>query len=570
LIASASAGPLQQTKSNVAGKPAILTSPDVKTFSAAQTKLSSMQKMELTNVMSQPMDLEVEINARPLGPVGDYDYAARHPAIGDSAIGGGTYLWLAYSDLNRIDDQYRCAWTGSNDSGQTWWDSYIYWDMGNDPNERLFYPSLDYWGLDSGMHWFYGVFVPPVEFHNGGVTFITSCNDTTDQNGYSGSYWDWSTYGWHDSKMVEMAADDAQETWNWGIAAHVMSTTYTAPDPPDYINGPFINYQTSEDGYGTISWYSDLEGCTSCSIDIDPIIHVYPDTGNFTQPSIAAYDWEEPENETNQLFLRMDNFDDMSGDEVYEDWNNALWYMTDTALSINYPCVQMYDNNLVILTELENTTTGDIDIISWWTHDGNVSNLDVSLVAYGDDQERFPDLSHVDGAEFDCVYTKHGGTYDVLCSRTTFDGGETWTIERPVGYEKRVRQPSCNIEQEDVVWEYRNADIVSHGSTTVFWEYVNRSTYGGRDPAEDIRLHYTDPLNTNRFIRMVGDLNDDCYLNFGDFTIFSGQYNSNCAAGGSYDWKADLNSDAFINFGDFTIFSGQYNKNCYQIDPIND
>jgi hypothetical protein len=255
-----------------------------------------------------------------------------------------------------------------------------------------------------------------------------------------------------------------------------------------------------------------------------------------------------------------------------EDWNNALWYMTDTALSINYPTVQMYDNNLIVLTELENTTTGDIDIIAWWTHDGNVSNIDTSLVAYSTDQERYPDLAHVDGAEFDCTYVKQGTTYDVLYSRTTFNGGETWTIERPVSYETRNRgEPSCQIEQEDVVWEYRTCDIVSHGATTLFWEYVNRSTYGGRDPAENIRLHYTDPLDPLRFIRIPGDFSDDCYVNVQDFSIFALGYGSQCNDGsGDYAANIDMNGDGVINVTDFSLFALMYGSNCFQIDPIND
>ena len=71
--------------------------------------------------------------------------------------------------------------------------------------------------------------------------------------------------------------------------AYILDTNY---DIYEMENSMFINYQTSSDGYGTISWYyfDDGNDTLSCDIDIDPNANFFWNDSYIQYVSYAVFD----------------------------------------------------------------------------------------------------------------------------------------------------------------------------------------------------------------------------------------------------------------------------------------
>ena len=323
-----------------------------------------------------------------------------HPAFGRT----GSSHMAAYTD----EDQANIIWTFSTDDGVSY-DPGVYYDNGGD------YPSIKHWGGTE----FYGTYVTDFMDLNGGATYLFHCLEPSDPEGYEMTYWDWSTYGWSDMIDADIACDNNQETWEWGVSTYVISSTYG----DGYIDGPTIVYGDEiEEGNGWISWYY-YDGCDHTDVDID----------NSLAYSYAVYDWEDTTAGNFKLLVRVNDFAEiMNGfDQIYE---------LDDGSNLICPAIAAGDGNIVILAQTD--VNGNQDIICYYGSD--VSALSSSFVVDTGDDEMYPDVRHISDQTFICTYVKDGDLY----SLTTEDGGATW------GDEIQVNDPAESVEVE-----YKTSDL---------------------------------------------------------------------------------------------------------------
>ncbi|MEW6014631.1 MAG: thrombospondin type 3 repeat-containing protein [Candidatus Zixiibacteriota bacterium] len=356
------------------------------------------------------------------------DTVMSHPALADNNQG-----LLVLGHENMITTQ-RVYWQSSLDDGFTWSDA-VYWNFGGAAK----YPSVDYFGMDTS---FYGTVVPPVEYFNGAPTFLINMVNGGDPNTFQGSYWDWSQYGWHDMQCVDIACDDSQESWRWGIMSFVHSTTYTTPD---MVDAPHLTWQTSAAGQATISWYSGIDGCSTTTCDIDPT----------AAKTYAVYDWFDASDGIWKLFARQDNFANMA-DTIF---GGGFVFITEDSTDIQFPAVAA--NNSAVLVIAENyteTTPDDKDLICWRTVDGNMANLTTEVVVATTDAERFPRIQSIAGQTFLVTFVRNGALYATI----TEDAGTTWSTPTQV-----------SLTGDSVISDYRSVDIAESDGyfAKIIYEY---------------------------------------------------------------------------------------------------
>nr|MBN2278872.1 thrombospondin type 3 repeat-containing protein [candidate division Zixibacteria bacterium] len=352
-------------------------------------------------------------------------YYRLHPALAydnaENLIQGFEY----YPDLAPPSVLY---WRGRIDDDSDW-ASTAYLDLYGST-----YPTIDYWG--SGTQ-FYGAYVAPFAFQNGGAFMLMSFPGPVNGGSWEGWWASYASQGWHSIKMIELAADDGAQSWNWGFMSAVASRDYPGYD---LFDAPHIFYQTDALGYSMISYYSAADSCRTTSAAID---HV-------TSKTYAVYDRYDDTDEQYKLFIRQDYF--------------ANWDSTTTALEksftdpdqhIIYPVVAANNDNLVILAATYNESTpGDYDIICWYTDDGDLDHLtNSSYVAGSVDGENYPELDYVGGTTFVCTFIRD----KILYGSQTDNGGADWSTPEPI-----------SETGHEVVEDYRSADIGENGVRVVY------------------------------------------------------------------------------------------------------
>ncbi len=415
-------------------------------------------------------------------------FAGFHPAIGDGQTG---YNMVAYQDpTGTLFVDSVLVWFGTADDFATYSDVVAYSFTGTPT-----YPSIDYFGRDSV---FYGTIVPPGTDNSGGATYLMTANNANIPSGYSLGSWNWTTYGWHDMKMAEIACDSTQKfpstnVYRFGIISMVHSSTY--PTVP-LVDAPHLFYQTTGATQGTISWYNDLNGCNSTSADIDNITHF----------SYAVYDWYNAVDAQWQLFVRRDVFGNPDDVTYSGGWVHSL----STGNNLYVPVVAANNGHVLIASEFyPDGGQNDHDIICWYdpTNTGAVDSLALSVVVATTADERFPEITHMTGTNFVVTYISNQQLYAV----TTLDGGLTWGAPRVI-----------SLVDDQVVAENRSVDIAENGRK-IMYEYVDAN--GGPDTL--LRLLVTD---------FYDDADGDGYANYED----------NCPATSNHD-QADADND---NVGD--------------------
>ncbi len=380
---------------------------------------------------------QMELSSIPVPVLHDSSYV--HPALADAGNGN---LILAYED-NNLDTNG--IWTGSNLDG-VFLMGGVFWSGHN------IYPSVAYWGQDSV---FYGTYVE----EGTGNIHVLDLHHPTDNGLWSNSFWDYSTYGWQNLSIIDIATDDSQPFaeqpgYRFGLVSMVHNTTYTTPS---IVDGPFLLYEIDgpDIGRANISWYNDMNGCLSTSINID----------NTTLMSYAVYDPYSIADAQRQLFIRYDNFDDMD-DDVNA---GGYTYSLEPGENIQYPEVSAHDGNILVVCEyFTDTAPDDRDIICYYAPGGDVANLSTSIVMATVEDERFPRIENVFGNTFVCTYISNNVLYMVLSD----DGGATWGI------------PEAMSDADEVVSEYHASDITEKGSKLI-WEYRIAG-----DPDTSIFLHF--------------------------------------------------------------------------------
>jgi len=366
-----------------------------------EIKIEKIERVEQRLEMkSTPMSVPLKHVSKTVGdPEFNYEGDQIHPAFGTGAT--GQYMAAYWDEGNE-----QIIWTYSNEDG-------VYYDVGGD------YPSIKLW---DGTR-FFGTFVPDYMDLDGGATYVFETTDPTDFDTYALRYWDWSDDGWHDIMDNEIAVDNSQEAWEWGFTSLIASTTYT---DPAIVDGPFIHYQTAEDGYATISWYNEIVGCEHTDAAIDKV----------TADTYAVYDW--PGEGTWGLFIRLDHFEDWDADGV--------GYTFSLEGNVKCPAVAANNGNIVILVETDVNGNKDILCLS-----GNsLETLEGSYVTMGTGDEMYPDIRHVEDTTFICTFVEDNKLYTSI----TEDAGATWSA------------PS--LIEENVEDEYKTADITDFASEVMY------------------------------------------------------------------------------------------------------
>jgi hypothetical protein len=358
------------------------------------------------------------------GPIFELVGDQLHPAFGRS----GSDISAAFYDF----DLDQIIYTGSVDDGASWVDG-VYWDVAGD------YPSIKVW--DSSPR-FFGTFVTDYLDLNGGATYLFECTDPiTPDPGYALTYWDWSSYGWSDMIDADIACDNSQSVWEWGVSTYVISSTYGE----GYTDGPTVVYSDEEEeGNGWISWFY-TDGCAHTDVDID----------HSTIYSYAVYDWYDPDVMYWKLLVRVQDFAliETGYDELFE---------LDTGANVEYPAVAAGDGNVVIVAETD--VNGNKDIMCFYGTDLN--SMSTSFVVDTGDDERYPDVRHVNGQKFICTYVKDGDIY----AMTTEDAGATWSDSKL----------QLNDNTGAVVEEYKTSDLCEN-AVKAWWEELHDDIdiYGG-------------------------------------------------------------------------------------------
>lgn len=345
-----------------------------------------------------------------------------HPAFGRTL--GGKHM-VAYRDQS----EENIIWTYSADDGETY-DVGVFYDIGGD------YPSIKLWGGER----FFGTFVTDFFDLDGAPTYLFEVANPADYGTYELTFWDWSSFGWYGMEAADIACDNSQNQWEWGISSYVTSTTYG----DGYQNGPTIVYADPDEiGQGWIGWYYGFDGCATTSADIDPI----------TKYAYIAYDWL---NETTwKLIVRVKDFDD-----VREGFDSM--YLIEGDGNLQYPSVAANNDNVVILAQTD--ANGQSDIICYYSND-KLSTLETSIVADSLDDDVFPEVRHAEDNTFVATFVSN----EVLYKTISEDGGMTWSEPEAL---------------DDVVEEYKTAAITDFAAQALYQKQAG----------DDIDLWLVDPL----------------------------------------------------------------------------
>ena len=204
----------------------------------------------------------------------------RRPTIGHAS----DWLYMRGYEAHNAPDPLRVRWEMSPDYGYSWIKSTAF--TVNDAT----YPSLDFWGADNT---FYGTFVSPSSFLMGGGVILLEFADATDSSTWVPWWTDFSDDGWHSMRMCDIAADNGQQSWNWGLISIVMSYTDAQVN---IVDAPHIYSQVSSLGHVQLSWYPDFPGCRTTAVDID----------HATGKTYAVYDRPDSATDQCRLFIRQD------------------------------------------------------------------------------------------------------------------------------------------------------------------------------------------------------------------------------------------------------------------------
>jgi len=419
-------------KTPIASSVKIYKADEVKTHIITEQPQKEMLPIEIKDFSSfgEAITISEGISSNVFNSKADEEYL--HPALGDNGSAHLGYIFEYYDGVSPTGYIYL---NGSMDGGENW----IIGQVSGVYN--CSYPSIDYYG--SGTQ-FYGTFVPPLSFYNGGVFAMVSIPRQDSVQYWSISWAPWYAYGWYGMRMVEIACDNSLASWNWGIQSAVVSKATGDPDY-DVDDGPVILYLIDQ-GLSMLSYHHLLDSCRTTSADIDHItLKVY-----------SVFDRYDSDDDQYQLFVRQDDFGV---------WDSTLALeknFIDPDQHIIYPVVAAYDDIvLVIAATYNDSLPDDKDIVCWHTDDGSLDSLNsMSVIAGTIESENFPEISHVEDSTFVCTYVSN----NILFATRTNDGGAHWSTPEQV-----------NPPDDIVVEEYRTADIADGGLRVVYEYQTSRA-----------------------------------------------------------------------------------------------
>ena len=381
----------------------------------------------------------------------------RHPALAKDYTG----TLLAAYEYHEDPQKSYVYWTYSTDCGMTW-------DPGVYQAVEGMYPALEYWGSGNRFFGIYGTF----QTHD--ITFyLLECTDPSDYTTYVFyvfTLWDWINY----LKDLELACDSSQGYENWGVLSFIASRQVGYLVDVPHLLGP-----------GDELYYQPLEDCAHTSVDID----------HSTFLTYALYDYFDQDEDEWRLLVWIKDFSQW-------DWVGEVSHLSGAG-NLQFPAVDAYDDNLVILAETDES--GNKDIICYYSDNG-ITNFKTSFVTTDEGDERFPDVQNIQDNIFCCTFIKDG----MLHKKLTVDGGATWYYEGEI---------------DECEEEYKASDMCENGARVIYERdegiYVGDVFTGGISaPVIDGPTHGRVGIPYDYTFMSIDDNCNDLiyYINWGDDT----------------------------------------------------
>ncbi len=321
----------------------------------------------------------------------------RHPSTAADGLGIMARLYEYYDGV--FDSSYIYI-NGSGDSGQNW-GGCCFLDLYGGT-----YPTIDYYGSGSQM---YGAFVPPASFQGGAAFMLASIPDPLNSATWSVTFFSLFGLGWYGMTMADIAADNSQQSWNWGFQSAILSRNAD----PEVDNIPTIFGRQNNMPFG--SFFAQYPNCQTTAAAIDKA----------TGKTYAVYDYVDSIDVQHKLFLRQDYLSNWTFPT-----DAAVKDMVDNDAHLRYPDIVAHNGNLVMVAAVyHDSAVTDYDIIAFRTSDGDVDNLSlVSVVASSSNAENYPVLTDMVGDTVGCVFEMQNKLY----ASWSFDLGATWSAPQQV------------------------------------------------------------------------------------------------------------------------------------------
>jgi len=468
---------------------------------------ASIEKIDATlnrlSIKSESLSTLSNIKAQspiPLARDGVFDGTGDQTQPSLSLCEGNRIMFAGYHD--ELIANVTSTW--STDYGQTW-------DPGYDSPIEWFYPTGDLWG---GIRGFATALSNP-DYGNGGNTLVLDVVDPTNPASWIDSVIWWSDYGWYNNKDVEMACDNSQNNWEYGIISYVWSTTYGG----GYTDAPSMVIADPDiQGYFWIFWLEDenkdnFNGSAHTDVDIDLETHLiynvwdwYNETSGMWELVVFYWDFIDPLNDLGNLTLIKGNG------------------------NLQYPSIQAYNDNVIILAETDEN--GNKDIICYYSDDG-ANNFQTVFVADSENDERYPNVCHVSEQTFYGTYIESNN----LIGTKTIDSGANWDDTRW----------QINDNDGAVVENYKSSRL-SNNARVAIWEELHddidcyyKLLYNNAPEITDINGPASGPVNTPinfTFTALDPDDDDISFLvDWGDGTEETiGPFESGLPATANHTW----------------------------------
>jgi len=416
-----------------------------------------------------------------------------HPNI---ANGGGVFFaGYAYSP----SIVQRNVYTLLSMDGETW-EPFVHIE-GDDISH---YPAFGHWA--GGR--FCGTFVGTEASQ-----YLLDAEDVTDpEAAIDLIYWDWSDNGWSDFREFDIACDNSQNTWEYGVMSTVATTDYTGWEVTD---GPHMFFRSpDEEGTGYISW-DIYPGCAHSAASIDRTDHMIYNVYDYYNEDTARW---------NILVWKRDFSDPLEGDsEIIE---------IESEYYAQYPTVAASNGNVIVIAESEEHIA--LDLVCYYSSDAGAT-WQTSYVTNTPENEKAADLLMTGSDTASVVFVKDNDLY----ISTTEDGGATWSA--PI----KVNEDSSGT----VVDEFRTADTCNGAVVWTDTRDGNKDIYFATLGNAPNKPSITGPSSgrTRRqltYTATTTDPNGDqvyYWFDWGDGSNsgWVGPYNSGADASESNSWSAD-------------------------------
>jgi hypothetical protein len=397
------------------------------------TSLKIVPPPDVAAIKTEILQKEISSPVAPSSILGNIPIATTSEPEIQPALAADTSGWSfgGYALQHGILDS-DIVLTSSIDGGKTWKSSNIK-DMWPEIVGYRSYPAVDYRGPG---HRFVATFTPDINDAMGSTLYVITADNPSDTATWSMVTQDCTWVQIHDRESNDIAGYSNREDWWYGIVVSTADSDYNSAPYVPCTNVPFFNLPYTE-STSWAWWFYDYENCHHASIDL------VQSSGKF----YAAWDYYDetaPEKGRDILLVTGD------ADNITTTWSVNIQVLGGNENN-TYPDVAATENGYVyIVAQANDLSTGDQDIICFYSHDRGTTWQTSTIAADPNKNEMYPSIT-ADGESATCVYTVDGNLYQT----TTEDGGATWGASAKV-----------NDVDGTVISEYHMGSVCKTGA---FW-----------------------------------------------------------------------------------------------------